>query len=76
MNQTVDGRCCPQFCTVAINTLESSPYGFASFYPASYLLDCDYGSLAWVGPLVAVILLFIGYRFWQTGLKYYSGTGT
>lgn len=52
------------------------PYGFASFYPASYLLDRDYGNLAWLGPLVAAILLFIGYRFWQTGLKYYSGTGT
>jgi ABC-2 type transport system permease protein len=52
------------------------PYGFASFYPASYLLGRDFGSLAWLGPVVAAILLFIGYRFWQTGLKYYSGTGT
>jgi ABC-2 type transport system permease protein len=52
------------------------PYGFASFYPASYLLERDFGSLAWLGPFVAAILLFIGYRFWQTGLKYYSGTGT
>jgi ABC-2 type transport system permease protein len=52
------------------------PYGFASFYPASYLLNRDVGNLAWFGPFVAAILLFIGYRLWQTGLKYYSGTGT
>jgi ABC-2 type transport system permease protein len=51
------------------------PYGFASFYPASYLVNRDVGNLTWFGPFVAV-LLFVGYRFWQTGLKYYSGTGT
>lgn len=52
------------------------PYGFASFYPASYLLDRAVGNLAWFGPLIAAILLWVGYRLWQTGLKYYSGTGT
>jgi ABC-2 type transport system permease protein len=52
------------------------PYGFASFYPASYVLNRDVGNIAWFGPFVAVLLLFIGYRFWQFGLKYYSGTGT
>jgi ABC-2 type transport system permease protein len=52
------------------------PYGFASFYPASYVLGRDVGHIAWIGPFVAAFLLFIGYRFWQFGLKYYSGTGT
>ena len=52
------------------------PYGFASFYPASYVLNREVGNLAWFGPFVAAFLLFIGYRFWQFGLKYYSGTGT
>ncbi len=52
------------------------PYGFASFYPASYLLSRDIGNIAWFGPFIAAFLLFIGYRFWQFGLKYYSGTGT
>lgn len=52
------------------------PYGFASFYPASYLLDRDFGSLVWYGPIVAAILMFIGYRLWLFGLKHYSGTGT
>lgn len=52
------------------------PYGFASFYPASYLLNRDFGNLTWYGPLVAAILMMIGYRLWQFGLKHYSGTGT
>ena len=52
------------------------PYGFASFYPASYLLGRELGNLAWFGPLIAAALLFIGYRFWQFGLQYYSSTGT
>lgn len=52
------------------------PYGFASFYPASYLLGRDVGVLAWLGPVVAIVLLVIGYRFWLFGLRHYSGTGS
>ncbi len=52
------------------------PYGFCSFYPASYLLGHPIGYLAWLSPLVAVILLFIGYRFWLFGLAHYTSTGS
>ncbi|MEK7327384.1 MAG: ABC-2 family transporter protein [Chloroflexota bacterium] len=52
------------------------PYGFASFYPASFLLGRDVGILAWLGPGVAIVLLVIGYRFWLFGLRHYSGTGS
>jgi ABC-2 type transport system permease protein len=52
------------------------PYGFASFYPASYLLGRDVGWLAWAGPLVAVLLLVLGYRFWLFGLRHYTSTGS
>ncbi len=52
------------------------PYGFASFYPASFLLGRDVGMLAWLGPVVAIVLLMIGYRFWLFGLRHYSGTGS
>jgi ABC-2 type transport system permease protein len=52
------------------------PYGFASFYPASYILDRDFGYLVWYSPFVAAALMFIGYRLWQFGLKHYSGTGS
>ena len=52
------------------------PYGFASFYPASFLLGRDIGPLAWLGPLVAAVLLALGYRFWLVGLSRYEGTGS
>jgi viologen exporter family transport system permease protein len=52
------------------------PYGFASFYPASYLLGRDVGFLAWMGPVIAFILLLASYRVWLIGLRHYSGTGS
>lgn len=52
------------------------PYGFVSFYPASYLLGRDVGVLVWLSPVVAGIFLFIAYRIWLFGLKHYSGTGS
>jgi ABC-2 type transport system permease protein len=52
------------------------PYGLASFYPASYLLNRSSGNLAWLAPFVAAVLLLLGYRFWQFGLKHYNSTGT
>ncbi|MBI3177470.1 MAG: ABC-2 family transporter protein [Chloroflexi bacterium] len=52
------------------------PYGFASFYPASYLLGRDVGAMAWLGPVVAAALLAISYRVWLVGLRHYSGTGS
>lgn len=52
------------------------PYGFASFYPASYLLGREVGGLAWMGPVIAALFLFIAYRFWLFGLRHYSGTGS
>ena len=51
------------------------PYGFASFYPASYLLGKDIGALAWIGPAIAAVLLLLAYRVWLFGLRHYSGTG-
>ena len=52
------------------------PYGFASYYPASYLLGKEAGGLVWAGPLVAAVLLFVGYRFWLFGLRHYTSTGS
>jgi len=52
------------------------PYGFASFYPASYLLGRDIGWMAWVGPLVAALLMILAYQVWTYGLKHYGGTGS
>jgi len=52
------------------------PYGFASFYPASYLLDRDASLIVWLAPVMAVSLLLLGYGFWRFGLRHYSGTGS
>ena len=52
------------------------PYGFTSFYPASYLTGRSLGWLAWLAPLVAAILLLIGYQVWKFGLRHYAGTGS
>jgi ABC-2 type transport system permease protein len=62
----------------AINVLLTwlIPYGFASFYPASYLMGRDLGYLAWLSPVIAALLMLIGYRFWLFGLKHYASTGS
>lgn len=52
------------------------PYGFVSFYPASYLLGRNVGALVWLSPVVALLFIFIAYRFWLFGLRHYSSTGS
>jgi ABC-2 type transport system permease protein len=52
------------------------PYGFVSFYPASYLLGRDVGLLAFLSPVVAGVTLLVSYRVWLFGLRHYSGTGS
>lgn len=51
------------------------PYGFVSFYPASYLLGRG-DHLVWGAPVMAIGLLLIGYRLWSIGLSHYTGTGS
>ncbi len=52
------------------------PFGFASFYPASYILGLDTGRLAWLSPLVAAVLAVISYQVWLFSLRHYSSTGS
>jgi ABC-2 type transport system permease protein len=52
------------------------PYGFTSFYPATFLLGRDLGPLVWLSPLVAAVLVVIGYRLWGVGLQRYESTGS
>jgi len=52
------------------------PYGFVSFYPASYLLGRDVGPFVWFSPIVAVVFIFTAYRIWLFGLRHYSSTGS
>jgi len=52
------------------------PYGLASFYPASHLMGLPTGLAPWLGPLIAAILLLLGYQVWRYGLRHYAGTGS
>jgi ABC-2 type transport system permease protein len=52
------------------------PYGFVSFYPASYLLGRDASMLAWLSPVMAVLFLTAAYRIWLFGMRHYASTGT
>jgi ABC-2 type transport system permease protein len=52
------------------------PYGFASFYPAAYLLGREGGGLAWLAPVVAAALTALAYGVWTVGLRRYAGTGS
>lgn len=52
------------------------PYGFCSYYPASFLLGRDVGALAWLGPVVAAALMAAALAFWRLGLRHYQGTGS
>ncbi|HEY6072946.1 MAG TPA: ABC-2 family transporter protein [Anaerolineales bacterium] len=52
------------------------PYGFVSYYPASYLLGRDVGLLVWLSPVVAGVLILVAYHVWLFGLRHYSGTGS
>lgn len=53
------------------------PYGFASFYPTSYIVGREVPlGLAWGAPLVAVLLMTVALAVWRFGLRHYSSTGT
>jgi len=65
----------PRFIGVLLTAL--IPYGFASFYPASYLLGRDQSPVfVWGAPLVAGGLMMVGLAVWRFGLRHYSSTGT
>ena len=68
---TIYPRAIGIFLTVLI------PYGFASFYPASYVLGREVApALAWGAPLVATVLMIVALGVWRFGLRHYSSTGT
>lgn len=50
--------------------------GLASYYPASALLGRDVGVLAWLSPVMALLMTLLAYRIWLFGLSHYSGTGS
>ncbi|MBP6015932.1 MAG: ABC-2 family transporter protein [Candidatus Promineofilum sp.] len=65
----------PRFISVVLTAL--IPYGFASFYPASFLMGRGgQPALVWGAPLVAAVLMILGMAVWRFGLRHYSSTGS
>ena len=57
------------------------PVGFMSYYPATFFLnrtgDTVFAAiLAYLTPLVGLVLLVIAYSFWQAGINRYQSTGS
>lgn len=52
------------------------PFAFVSFFPASYLLNRDYGMLSFLAPIIAIIFWFIAIKLWNWGLKHYKSSGS
>ncbi len=57
------------------------PMAFINYYPALWLLDKPDplgGSnwLAFIAPLVCLVVFFGGVRMWQLGVKHYASTGS
>lgn len=52
------------------------PYAFASFYPADYFLNKQYGILSILTPVIAIILWIIAIKVWNWGLRNYESTGS
>jgi ABC-2 type transport system permease protein len=65
----------PRFISLLLTWLV--PFGFASYFPAAYILGRDVApALAWGAPVVAVVLLLIALNIWRFGLRHYASTGT
>lgn len=53
------------------------PIAFASFFPASFLLDKEGWTLGQIGAILAgPIFYFLAWKFWRIGLSNYSSTGS
>jgi len=57
------------------------PFIFLNYYPALYFLDKPdpFGMPSFapfLAPAIAVIMLFLSFRFWNFGLAHYSSTGS
>ncbi len=53
------------------------PFGFVGVYPASFFLGrLDNWWMAWLTPVVGVVVLLLGLWFWNFGVRRYRGAGS
>lgn len=53
-----------------------TPFAFVSFFPASFLLGRDYGTLSFIAPIVALLFWVITIKMWNWGMKFYKSSGS
>lgn len=51
------------------------PFAFVAYFPLSNILNKDNTYLAYLAPIVMIIVWIIGVKIWNWGLKHYSSTG-
>lgn len=63
--------------STAINILLTAviPYGFVSYYPVSYMLGKMNVNVIFIEAAVVVILLVLGLKLWNFGMKKYESSG-
>jgi ABC-2 type transport system permease protein len=53
------------------------PLAFINYYPAEILLGKgEYSQIAYLTPVIGIVLLIIAYNFWKIGLKNYASSGS
>ena len=52
------------------------PYAFVSYYPATFLLGKEGGHMAFLAPLVVLVLWIVAGNVWRFALKRYGSTGS
>lgn len=53
------------------------PLGFIAFYPAQlFLRPQDVSLTVYLSPLIGLIFFVIAYRVWNSGVDFYTGTGS
>lgn len=57
------------------------PYAFINFFPAQFLLGKNDFSIfspifQFLSPVVAAVLFFLAYKFWNFSINHYESTGS
>ena len=52
------------------------PYAFVSYFPATYLLGKEGGTMAFFAPVVVFVIWFIAIKTWNFALRRYKSTGS
>lgn len=53
------------------------PFAFVGVYPASFFLERHQNlTMAWLTPVVGTVVLLLGVRFWNFGVRRYRGAGS